>query len=86
LEYSVSILQSLHSLLLKKTHHSDISRYVDIIVPHLLTKSIEPSLYGKSEVNDTIQSVFFDKKVIKIVSGIISVITKNLNVRYEMFL
>lgn len=79
-------MQSLHSLLLKKTHHSDISRYVDIILPHLLTKSIGPSLYGSSDIENTIQSVFFDKKVIKIVAGIISVITKNLNVRYEMFL
>ncbi|CAB4400794.1 unnamed protein product [Rhizophagus irregularis] len=80
LEYSESLLQSLHNLLLKKTHHSDISRYVDIIIPHLLTKSIGPSLYGNSDIENTIQSVFFDKKVIKIVAGIISVITKNLNV------
>ncbi|RIA93901.1 Dos2-interacting transcription regulator of RNA-Pol-II-domain-containing protein [Glomus cerebriforme] len=80
LEYSESLLHSLHSLLLKKTNHSDISRYVDTLVPHLLTKSIGPSLYDKPEVNNTIQSVFCEEKIIKIVAGIISVITKNLNV------
>jgi hypothetical protein len=84
LEYTESLLHSLHSLLLKKTNHPDISRYIDTLVPHLLAKSIGPSLRDKAEVNNTTQSVFCEEKVIKIVAGIISVITKNLNARYEI--
>jgi len=83
LKYSESLLNSLYSLLLKKSslNHSDISRYVNTLVPHLLTKSIGPSLHDKAEVNNMMRSVFCEEKIIKIVAGIISVITKNLNVR-----
>ncbi|CAG8627666.1 4011_t:CDS:10 [Funneliformis caledonium] len=82
IEYSESLLHSLHTLLLKKTslNHSDISRYVNSLVPQLLTKSIMPSLHGKAEVNNLMKSVFYEEKIIKVVAGIISVITRNLNV------
>ncbi|CAI2171239.1 19808_t:CDS:10 [Funneliformis geosporum] len=82
IEYSESLLHSLHTLLLKKTslNHSDIPRYVNSLIPQLLTKSIMPSLHGKAEVDNIMQRVFNEEKIIKIVAGIISAITKNLNV------
>ena len=83
LEYIESLLYSIHHLLLKKTtlNHSDIPDYVDKIVPHLLAKPIASSLYGNTS---TMQNVLCEESIIKIIAGIISVITQNLNIRYEI--
>ncbi|CAG8773114.1 19273_t:CDS:10, partial [Racocetra persica] len=45
-DYTEAILQALHTIFLKKLSlsHTDISRYVNIIIPHLLARCIEPTL------------------------------------------
>ncbi|CAG8718188.1 16808_t:CDS:2, partial [Cetraspora pellucida] len=62
-DYTEAILQALHTLLLKKLSlgHADISRYVNIIIPHLLAKCIEPTLRSDCE-----HSVFYDLRIIRV--------------------
>ncbi|CAG8591106.1 1548_t:CDS:10, partial [Cetraspora pellucida] len=77
-DYTEAILQAFHTLLLKKLSlgHADISHYVNIIIPHLLAKCIEPTLSSDCEY-----SVFYDLRIIRVVAGMISTITKSLNTR-----
>ncbi|CAG8738736.1 10758_t:CDS:10, partial [Dentiscutata erythropus] len=79
-DYTEAILQALHSLLLKKSSlgHTDVSRYVDTIIPHLLARCVEPTLNFNCESEQ--YTVFCDLRIIRVVAGIISTITKSLNV------
>lgn len=79
-DYTEAILQALHSLLLKKSSlgHTDISRYVEIIIPHLLARCLEPTLNFNCELDQP--SVFCDLRIVRVVAGIISTITKSLSV------
>ncbi|CAG8605299.1 8685_t:CDS:10, partial [Gigaspora rosea] len=79
-DYTEAILQALHSLLLKKSSlgHTDISRYVETIIPHLLARCIEPTLNFNCELEQP--SVFCDLRIVRVVAGIISTITKSLSV------
>ncbi|CAG8443712.1 9188_t:CDS:10 [Diversispora eburnea] len=90
IEYIEFLLHTLHTLFIKKSslNHDDISKYSNILIPHLISKCVGPTLEIRSKNHDDkgeeyYGDVFCDLKIIQTIAGIISIITKNMNSREQ---
>ncbi|CAG8610375.1 3379_t:CDS:10 [Ambispora leptoticha] len=81
-DYLQALLSALHNILIKKSDlkHSDIARYVDLLLSRLLAALIGPTLKNNDQSMD---NAFLDLKILKIVAGIISIITRNLDIEEQ---
>ncbi|RHZ75216.1 hypothetical protein Glove_216g121 [Diversispora epigaea] len=88
-EYIESLLHTLHTLFVKKSslNHDDISKYANILIPHLIAKCVGPTLEIRKNHDDKgeeyCDDVFCDLKIIQTIAGIISIVTKNMNSREQ---
>ncbi|CAG8494992.1 1280_t:CDS:10, partial [Ambispora gerdemannii] len=81
-EYLQALLSALYNILLKKADlkHSDLARYVDILLSRLFAFSVGPTLNNDDQSMD---NVFLDLKILERVAAIISIITRNLDIEEQ---